>query len=207
MFVFYCRALVKECNNLIILLQILHIGDMTFGKFPRSMSGLLNKFPNSQATEPRDYVYALLGLPQRRFLGCDICVDYSKAVGKVFQDTTEYCFSQDQGLRLFDRQCLEPSSRSEFAMPSWVSNFPQWVSPGPLYPYVPESEERLGVVQTFSVKDDILITRGVILDTVALVTEKFSANNVKRIILQAFSDMVSIIPKKKNAKSHQQCSA
>jgi hypothetical protein len=193
-FVWSCPALVKGWNSLRILHQIVEIGSMTFDEFPRSMSGLLGKFPNSQATEPRDYVYALLGLPQRRLLGCDICVDYSKAVGKVFQDATEYCFAQDQQLWLFERQSIEPSSRSEFAVPSWVSILPHWVLHR-LYPFVPEIQESLGVVQTFSIKGDILTACGVILDTVALVTENFSANNIKRIILQAFSNMVSIIPK------------
>jgi hypothetical protein len=48
-----------------------------------------------------------------------------------------------------------------------------------------------GEEESLSVEDDTLTTRGVILDTVALVTENFSASNIKRIMLQAFNDNVS----------------
>jgi hypothetical protein len=195
MFVFYSPALVKEWNDTTILHRIFEMGCMTFDEYLTPMFRMLSRFPNSQATEPRDYVYALQGLPQRRLLGCGICVDYSKAVEKVFQEATEYCFAQDQVLCLFDLQSLEPSSRSEFAMPSWVINLPHWIPPAHLYPIVPEIRASLGLAQTLSVKDDILTARGVILDTVAQVTENFSPNNSKRIILQAFSSMVSIIPR------------
>ena len=77
------------------------MGYITFGKSSLSMFNLLDRFPKSQATEPRDYVYALLGIPDYRLPGCDIPVYYSKAVGEVFQDATQYCFTQDQLWVLF----------------------------------------------------------------------------------------------------------
>jgi len=102
------------------------IGKMAFDKGHNdlpSLSELLTSFPKSQATDPRDCVYALLGLPHREHVGLELRIDYSKSVEEVFQHTTECCMAQDQDLLCFLSHGNVPSSRLISGAPSWVVDF------------------------------------------------------------------------------------
>jgi hypothetical protein len=86
----------------------------------RSLEGLLFDYWDLEATDPRDKIYALLGIARK----IDLTVDYSKSMTQLQFDTAKAMMTQSRTLNLlcFDR-CNLPSSDVEQRTPSWVFDY------------------------------------------------------------------------------------
>jgi hypothetical protein len=80
---------------------------------------MLSTFWTSKATDPRDKIYALIGLTTARD-NLDLVIDYSAPIGKVFLDATKYILVSSRKL---DVICSLPRGENSFDLPSWV---PDW---------------------------------------------------------------------------------
>ncbi len=146
-------------------------------------------------TDPRDYVYGLLGVLESRSLDPGIEVDYSSTIEEVFQRATVRFFARKQGLGVFSRECVEPGSRPRPTMPSWVRNF-GYSQPRFIHRVINEIEEKLGDEQVLFAEGDSLTAHGLIIDSIKQVSGNFMAKNVKRIVLQAFTSHLSVFSEK-----------
>lgn len=81
---------------------------------------LLTQFRHCGATDPRDKVYALLGIASDMPNDADLKPDYAKPVAEVYQDLVKFIVTKDRNLDLL-RACQ--ISRPEHDLPSWV---PAW---------------------------------------------------------------------------------
>ncbi|KAL8917848.1 MAG: hypothetical protein Q9172_005670 [Xanthocarpia lactea] len=81
---------------------------------------LLTQFRHCEATDPRDKVYALLGMASDMPDDADLKRNYAKPVAKVYQDLVEFIVTKDRNLDIL-RACQ--MSRPEHDLPSWV---PDW---------------------------------------------------------------------------------
>lgn len=174
---------------------ITFLGELCFRPFHHSMTLILTSFPDAKVTDPRDHVYGYLGIFDDRLLKHKIRADYSSTVEKVFRMATEDILVQQQRLRLFETQSIEPHSRPRAAMPSWVRD---WGFDGSLfYPTdFPEIEERLGKIQTVTVEGNSLTTWGLIIDSIVVMSDNFSSENFKQIFLEAFMNDISALTEK-----------
>lgn len=101
----------------------------------QSLRQLLLISRSSQATEPRDRVYALRGMMREEDRDA-IVVDYRKSIPVVFAEAVAHVFDKSQG-PYFLSGLLLPGPDSESGFPSWVPDFTAQVAyeagrPGPL---------------------------------------------------------------------------
>jgi hypothetical protein len=86
-----------------------------------SLKFLLEQFSDSQATDPRDRVFALLSLVDTRGLD-QLQADYRLTEGQVYHKTMIYLLSQEQGFNILEY--FAPPSLSRIrGTPSWVPDF------------------------------------------------------------------------------------
>lgn len=85
---------------------------------------LLTHFRHCEATDPRDKVYALLGLASDIPNDAEFGPDYSSSVAQVYQELVRFVVMKDQNLDIL-RACQ--TSRPEHKLPSWV---PDWSMAG-----------------------------------------------------------------------------
>ncbi|CAH0046052.1 unnamed protein product [Clonostachys solani] len=83
---------------------------------------VLNSFSYSNQTDPRDKVYAALGLVHPRSLCAEIVPDYNKPTEDVFYETSCHIIRLRKDLYLWSCMTLM-SRRSMVSLPSWV---PEW---------------------------------------------------------------------------------
>jgi hypothetical protein len=83
---------------------------------------VLTSFSYSKATNPRDLVYAALGIIKPRSLCRDIVPDYTKEVEDVFYEAASHIIRLRKGLYLWSSKTLI-SRRVMPKLPSWV---PEW---------------------------------------------------------------------------------
>ncbi|KAH7307946.1 heterokaryon incompatibility protein-domain-containing protein [Rhexocercosporidium sp. MPI-PUGE-AT-0058] len=153
---------------------------------------LLAKFWQKNATDPRDKIYALVGLStaqnDSRFV-----IDYSKSVQEVFTDTVKYIVKSSNTLEVI---CSMPQGVNPYGLPSWV---PDWTVPAlkygaPAAAYVLPTSKFQGtytaadksVAEIECLHDKILLVLGFCIDKIRYVG---SANNIS-----AFDDLAVGIP-------------
>jgi hypothetical protein len=86
-----------------------------------SLKFLLEQFSDSQATDPRDRVFALLSVVDTRGLD-QLQADYRLTEGQVYYKTMSYLLSQEQGSNMLEY--FAPPSLSHIrGTPSWVPDF------------------------------------------------------------------------------------
>ena len=109
----------KGFESLLFLDRIRHIHDED--DVETSLMSLLIMAGTRQATDPRDKVYALLGIAKD--VNHSLLVpDYSKSISQVYKQLVEYFVIQDQILSV-----LRLSQRiQQHQLPSWA---PDWSSP------------------------------------------------------------------------------
>lgn len=158
------------------VLQVLPIGasggdvfDLGFDRLRRlvwsreNISGtpllqLLFMHRGAGATDPRDHVYALLGLAED---GEEFEVDYTKSVAQVFCDTARRILSSSQQLMLLNLLGNVRSS-SDPTLPSWV---PDWRSDMQFLPLVEFAHNPVQIQPEFS-RDGLKLTLvGIEVDT------------------------------------------
>ncbi|RYP41999.1 hypothetical protein DL767_000630 [Monosporascus sp. MG133] len=109
-----------------------------------SLRKLLMISRSSEATDPRDRIYALLGLLKPGSLEAEskdaITVDYRKPTSEVYTDAMAYIFAQGDGAYLLSGVFLPgvsapaprihslPSTTRQPALPSWVPDFSRQVA-------------------------------------------------------------------------------
>jgi hypothetical protein len=126
---------------------------------------LLQKFRHYEASDPRDKVYALLGLSTAL-----IKPDYSISVRDAFKTVARYIVQGTNSLDILAYAC---PSHIEGAVPSWV---PDWNKPMP-DAHVPLRTSPLGTLEklfsaggqsnpvvSFSNNCDVIIVRGIFID-------------------------------------------
>jgi hypothetical protein len=173
---------------------ITYLGELCFRPLRHTMTLILIAFSDAKVTDPRDHVYGYLGILDDRSVKHKIRADYSSTVEEVFRMATEDIIVQ-QDLGLFEMQSIEPNSRPRAAMPSWARD---WGFDRSLfYPRdVPEIGERLGGVQTVTAEGSSLIIWGQIIDSIVVISDNFSEENFKQILLEAFMSDISALTEK-----------
>lgn len=86
----------------------------------RNLVRLLYMAQGSQATDPRDKVYGLLGLA--RDTGSQVKVDYSRSFQEIYKDTAKLLIRMGYGLDLL-ANAAECADDSDSGLPSWVPNW------------------------------------------------------------------------------------
>jgi hypothetical protein len=86
------------------------------------LATVLTSFGYSKQKDPRDHIYAALGVVKPRSLCQDIVPDYSKSVEEVFYEAACHIIRQRQDLYLWSDKTLM-SRRTMSELPSWV---PEW---------------------------------------------------------------------------------
>ncbi|KAI4173817.1 MAG: hypothetical protein LQ346_008339 [Caloplaca aetnensis] len=106
------------------------------GVFPRgnSLLDLLQATGETECSDPRDKVYAVLGMAGDLSSGRDINPDYSKPVSEVYTDTVRFSLSQpEHGLRVLGHVRHIPNYWTSAlncafdgrSLPTWVPNYSQ----------------------------------------------------------------------------------
>lgn len=93
--------------------------------FRTTLATTMSLFTFSKATDPRDFIYAALGLVKNNGIHgwpCDIVPDYHKKVEKVYLEAASHMIVKEQDLYLWGRN--DPPSRKHLKkLPTWV---PDW---------------------------------------------------------------------------------
>lgn len=112
------------------VLAISHVsGSRTDNKAPRQslwdLQSLLLLTTEKEATDPRDKIFALLGLAKETADSVDwpqeLVPDYTRPPPTTFLEVTRYCILQRQSLHLLD--LVDDNAPSHANFPSWV---PRW---------------------------------------------------------------------------------
>ena len=82
-----------------------------------TLSGLLKRFDNSVATDPRDKIYSLVGIAEP-YSNNILPIDYTVEWPEVFVRATRYVIEGDGNLNI-----LASSASGSPELPSWVPNF------------------------------------------------------------------------------------
>lgn len=158
------------------------------------------------ATDPRDYVFALLGLlePAQRL----ILPDYSLSPSQVFIKTAIEIFKQEKSVEYLlhkNHQLSDPE------LPSWVPN-PSNMANGMgfvtrLYKEFSASGDKLATIQVFSDKEIIL--KGILIDNVSdislvLPSHSLSGITCQREALSLYRHLLNIELMAASLKQHQQ---
>jgi hypothetical protein len=134
---------------------------------PKPLDALLTLHYVARATNPRDHIYALLGLAVD---GQDIEIDYSKSVEDVFIDVSKKVLRKSEHLILLNsagRGSNESTENESSLLPSWVPGWRTELVTFPLIEYVATAESEVGKI---SFEDGKLVLTGFELDTVEAVS-------------------------------------
>ena len=110
-------------------------GTLTFnGDFQcRSLIKLLSSSQHYYCSDPRDKVYALLGLANDQGLHQMVSVDYAKSVEAVYLECAKFLIRNGDGMEMLLHAGI-PQKRKDtdlkLSLPSWV---PDWSASGPRY--------------------------------------------------------------------------
>lgn len=83
---------------------------------------VLTSFSYAKETNPRDRIYAALGIVKPQTLCQDIVPDYNKSIEEVFYEAACNIIRQRKDLYLWSSKTLMPR-RTMFKLPSWI---PEW---------------------------------------------------------------------------------
>ena len=99
----------------------------------RSLIKLLNSFRHCYSSDPRDKVYALLGLANDQGAHQMVSIDYSKSIDAVYLECAQFFIRNGNGMEMLTIAGI-PQKREDtdlkLSLPSWV---PDWSGEGPSY--------------------------------------------------------------------------
>ena len=132
-----------------------------------------------RATDPRDHVFATLGILNQTALvkrdpRCPIKADYHKSTAEVYLEAMKYVLENTQSLNLLALKSDQISENSPDQLPSWV---PDFTAEGPLAfmlllgAYFDASRCRSNVPQGFSITGQNLSVKGISLGHVSELSE------------------------------------
>jgi Heterokaryon incompatibility protein (HET) len=148
------------------------------------LSTLLHATHGFKATDPRDKLFALMGISDSRSCG-SIRIDYTKDVSSLYRDTAHYMLIKEQNLSLL-RTAGVGSARNLKDLPSWV---PDWScssfagSPGGTYMATKEKWPSVREVTIRGTRDcNAIAITGKVLDKVRyLSTERVLTLNTNAV--------------------------
>lgn len=115
-----------------------------------SLKALLSQTWKKEATDPRDKVFALLGLAKDA-IGWSPRADYSKSVERVYLETTRDVMARERDLSILE---YASGGNSKTSLPSWVADWRREASIGR-----PQPIRRLSwLVRTFNLSPENSIT-------------------------------------------------
>ncbi|KAK3619985.1 hypothetical protein LTR56_023685 [Elasticomyces elasticus] len=134
---------------------------------------VLSRSRNLEASNSRDYIYALLNLTHHpiadnELLANAIAIDYSRSVERIYEDVTRSILNRDQSLRILKYGSRHKASRVGLELPSWVVDWPSlareakfWIPEGGLSKLAlqPYNEEGTLELHGFRLGQVSLITR------------------------------------------------
>ncbi|OJD17352.1 hypothetical protein AJ78_02537 [Emergomyces pasteurianus Ep9510] len=194
------RASREPQPSTLFLIALIRRIERRFEKRDLCLRTLLRHFRASKALDPRDKVYALLGLvcgkssstgitglhpnPQPK----RIIADYTKPIEHVYRETAAYIIMEEQNLKLLTNE-YPPNSRERQDMPSWV---PDWsANTKPLHPLIRQSDRLSTLIKgDIQCTDTSLFVNGNIFDTVSYASEVVTAAN-EQFILRNLINMMT----------------
>jgi hypothetical protein len=164
-----------------------------------SLLYLLHEHRRREATDPRDKVFAMLGLAED-FSPDLLKPNYSKSVGQIYRETTLASIKQTGSLEIL-RHTWEPVQRSEeYTLPSWVRS---WEVPTSLAKeagqYGHESPYRAsaGSLASLNVSNDlsVLVIKGLYIDRVNQVGEagKMGMGHNNGTVIRSWQAMLRVL--------------
>ena len=100
----------------------------------RSLMKLLRSFRKCHSTDPRDKVYALVGLANDQGVHEMVPIDYAKSVEAVYLDCAKFLVGNRDGMEMLLQAGISQTrdgNGGKLSMPSWVPNWSQ-----EMYPYM-----------------------------------------------------------------------
>ena len=100
----------------------------------RSLINLLRSFRKCHSSDPRDKVYALVGLANDQGLHEMVQIDYAKSVEAVYLDCAKFLVGNGDGMEMLLQAGIiqtRDGNGGRLSMPSWVPNWSQ-----EMYPYM-----------------------------------------------------------------------
>ncbi|KLJ12168.1 hypothetical protein EMPG_09596 [Blastomyces silverae] len=180
------RASREPQPSTLFLIALIRRIERRFEKRDLRLRTLLRHFRASKALDPRDKVFALLGLmcgnnaspTDRQLKG--IKADYTKPVEHVYRETAACIFMEEQNLKLLTNE-YPPNARERQDMPSWV---PDWsANTKPLHPLIRQSDRLSTLIKgDIHCTDTSLFVNGNIFDTISYVSEVVTAANERFIL-------------------------
>ncbi|OJD13128.1 hypothetical protein ACJ73_09241, partial [Blastomyces percursus] len=180
------RASREPQPSSLFLIALIRRIERRFEKRGLRLRTLLRHFRASKALDPRDKVFALLGLmcgnhtsPTDR-QPKTIKADYTKPVEQVYCETAAYIFMEEQNLKLLTNE-YPPNARERQDMPSWV---PDWsANTKPLHHLIRQSDRLSTLIKgDIHCTDTSLFVNGNIFDTISYASEVVTAANERFIL-------------------------
>ncbi|KAI4274215.1 MAG: hypothetical protein LQ337_004094 [Flavoplaca oasis] len=133
---------------------------------------LLTQFRHCEATNPKDKVYALLGMASDMPDDADFKPNYAKPVAEVYQDLVEFIVTKDRNLDVL-RAC--EISGPEHDLPSWVPDWSRASSYQALYSFasthpIKASGNSVAVIRILE-DSSTLVAQGVYVDIVIEISD------------------------------------
>ena len=164
-----------------------------------SLEYLLKNAMTFKATDPRDQVYALLGLAQKEDQAA-IQVDYSKSIKQVYIEAAQYAISSF-GINMI---CFSTNS-PRYNLPSWVSDWSWSTARWPLWTEATYNVS--GVIQTsvqFSDNPAIISVSGIMIDLLTVVDSSDSIGPGSDVHLNDLLDSIESTLNKAITDDHSQ---
>ncbi|MCJ1393775.1 hypothetical protein MMC18_006651 [Xylographa bjoerkii] len=96
----------------------------------RSLAELVSRYRHCYATDPRDKIFALLGL-RASLPAAAFPVDYTKSTAAVYKDFALYVMREEANIDILSASCHPSPGTSCVTLPSWV---PDWTKTSRSYP-------------------------------------------------------------------------
>ena len=134
---------------------------------------LLRATHDFKATDPRDKLFALIGISDPASCG-PVHIDYTKDVSSLYRETARYIITEEQDLSLLHHTGIG-KTRKLIGLPSWV---PDWSGAmpniwwqGPNYSATKDRRSDIRGVTLHGVKDwDTIAISGNVVDTIQYLT-------------------------------------
>lgn len=129
----------------------------------------LDTFNHFQCSDPRDKVYALVGIvPPQDEVQSLITVGYKKSLAELCMEVSKSCMEGSVGLGVLSYATLEREAQESLGSPSWVAN---WTK-APPYTYLGDRNSSFNACGQHSMDvgfptPNILAVRGIIFDEIA----------------------------------------
>ncbi|KAK5700514.1 hypothetical protein LTR97_005031 [Elasticomyces elasticus] len=122
---------------------------------------ILSRSRNLEASNTKDYVYALLNLTHHNVAtnelnGNAIDIDYASSVERVYEDVTRSILNRDESLRILKYSNRRRGSRVDLKLPSWVVDWPSlnreatfWIPDGELSKLARQEDNERGTLDLY----------------------------------------------------------